>query len=214
MEIRPAFIVIVLLSILALSATLSAQTGQAVWPGAALSPLGLSPEQQSQIQDIVQKLQAESLPLWTDLQTKNGEIYEIAQWFPRMEVYDDVIGWNTLPYLGAGEFYLDYGNFDYSVTVPSDQIVVGSGELENPGDVLTSRERSRLEQARKSDKTVTIRGVNEVPGPDQPAAKGTKTWRFRIRNARDVAWATSRAHRTASNPCAEKSTPTAMRAPA
>lgn len=127
------------------------------------------------------------------LQTKNGEIYEIAQWFPRMEVYDDVIGWNTLPYLGAGEFYLDYGNFDYSVTVPSDQIVVGSGELENPGDVLTSRERSRLEQARKSDKTVTIRGVNEVPGPDQPAAKGTKTWRFRIRNARDVAWATSRA---------------------
>jgi hypothetical protein len=63
------------------------------------------------------------------LQTKNGWIYEIAQWYPRMCVYDNVYGWNTLPYLGQGEFYLDYGNIDYSVTAPASHIVVGSGEL-------------------------------------------------------------------------------------
>ncbi len=66
------------------------------------------------------------------LNTKNGKIYAIAQWYPRMCVYDDVEGWNTLPYLGAGEFYLDYGDFDYTITTPANQIVVGSGELQNP----------------------------------------------------------------------------------
>lgn len=127
------------------------------------------------------------------LRTKNGEIYEIAQWYPRMEVYDDVIGWNTLPYLGAGEFYLDYGNFQYSVTVPEDQIVVGSGELENPGSVLTSDQRSRLEKARSSDKTVTIRGADEITPAPENGTRKMKTWRFKINNARDVAWASSRA---------------------
>ncbi|HLX67342.1 MAG TPA: hypothetical protein VKR41_10115, partial [Puia sp.] len=58
--------------------------------------------------------------------TRNGKIYEIAQWYPRMCVYDDRQGWNTLPFLGAGEFYCDYGDFDYRVTVPWDMIVAGS----------------------------------------------------------------------------------------
>jgi Spy/CpxP family protein refolding chaperone len=79
MKIRLTFTVVGLLSVLALSASLSAQTGQAVWPGAALSPLGLSPEQQGRIQDIVQNLQAESLPLWTDLQTKSGELMNLLR---------------------------------------------------------------------------------------------------------------------------------------
>ena len=60
-------------------------------------------------------------------QTRNGPIYEMAQWFPRMAVYDDVRGWNTLPYLGSGEFYLDYGDVDYTVDVPWNYLVVGSG---------------------------------------------------------------------------------------
>jgi len=64
--------------------------------------------------------------------TKNGKIYEIAQWYPRMCVYDDSQGWNTLPFLGSGEFYCEYGDFDYKVTVPWDMIVAGSGELVNP----------------------------------------------------------------------------------
>ncbi|HTR31815.1 MAG TPA: hypothetical protein VMH27_21230, partial [Puia sp.] len=64
--------------------------------------------------------------------TRNGKIYEIAQWYPRMCVYDDRQGWNTLPFLGSGEFYCEYGDFDYRVTVPWDMIVAGSGELVNP----------------------------------------------------------------------------------
>lgn len=79
--------------------------------------------------------------------TKNGNIYEIAQWFPRMCVYDDSRGWDTLPFLGSGEFYLEYGNIDYTVTVPSDMIVAGSGELVNPAEVLTPKQISRLAQA-------------------------------------------------------------------
>lgn len=128
------------------------------------------------------------------LGTRNGEIFEIAQWYPRMAVYDDVQGWNALPYLGAGEFYLDYSDYEYSVTVPADHIVVGSGELENPKEVLTSDQRSRFDRARSSDKSVVIRGADELTPPDGASAKrGTKTWRFRMKNTRDVAWATSRA---------------------
>ncbi|HEY6952200.1 MAG TPA: M1 family metallopeptidase [Bacteroidota bacterium] len=126
--------------------------------------------------------------------TKNGTIYEIAQWYPRMEVYDDVVGWNTLPYLGQGEFYLEYGDFDFTLNVPADHIVVASGELQNPKDVLTAQERSRLEEARSSDKTVMIRGADQISPLDQrPANPGRKTWHFKMRNARDVAWASSRA---------------------
>ena len=90
---------------------------------------------------------------WVKLTTKKGTIYEIAQWYPRMEVYDDVNGWNTLPYLGAGEFYLEYGNFDYKITAPADMIVVGSGELQNPDEVLTPLKENRLDKAGNSDST-------------------------------------------------------------
>jgi len=82
--------------------------------------------------------------------TKNGKMYEIAQWFPRMCVYDDSHGWDTLPFLGSGEFYLEYGDFDYAVTVPWDMIVAGSGELLNPNEVLTAKQISRLAAARNN----------------------------------------------------------------
>lgn len=128
------------------------------------------------------------------LKRKDGIIYEIAQWYPRMCVYDDVQGWNVLPYLGAGEFYLDYGDYEYAVTVPWDHIVTGSGELLNPNDVLTSEEVKRLAQASRSDKTVIIRGKNEVTNANtRPKQSGTLTWRFRCQNTRDVAWASSKA---------------------
>ena len=127
------------------------------------------------------------------LNTKNGWIYEVAQWYPRMCVYDDVQGWNTLPYLGQGEFYLEYGDFDYTVTAPSNLIVGGSGELVNEKDVLTSTQVSRLATARNSDKAVIIRGADEVNDTKTRPASGTSTWRFRIQNARDVSWAASRA---------------------
>ncbi|WP_247235930.1 M1 family metallopeptidase [Telluribacter sp. SYSU D00476] len=128
------------------------------------------------------------------LQTKNGIIYEIAQWYPRMSVYDDIEGWNLLPYLGAGEFYLEYGDFEYAVTVPWDHIVVGSGDLINASEVLTGEQLRRMDQARKSDQTVMIRSAEEVTNPaSRPKKSGTQTWRFRCQNARDIAWATSKA---------------------
>src|SRR5579872_3845360 len=111
------------------------------------------------------------------LETKNGWIYEIAQWYPRMCVFDNVLGWNALPYLGQGEFYLEYGNIEYSVNVPADMIVAGSGELLNPAEVLTPAELRRLTQARTSDKTVFIRGESEVTDPASRPAKSRLTWR-------------------------------------
>jgi hypothetical protein len=125
--------------------------------------------------------------------TPQGRIYEIAQWYPRMEVYDDVEGWNTIPYMGAGEFYLEYGNIDYSVTVPAGMVVVGSGELQNPDQVLTATERSRLKQAEGSDKTVFIHTVGDVTNPATRPRTGTRTWHFLCKQTRDVAWSASNA---------------------
>lgn len=128
------------------------------------------------------------------LETKNGIVYEMAQWYPRVAVFDDIEGWNLLPYLGAGEFYLEYGDFEYNVTVPWDHIVVGSGELTNPNEVLTAEQRKRLADAAKSDQTVVIRSAEEVTNPStRPKQSGTLTWRFRCMQARDIAWATSKA---------------------
>ena len=127
------------------------------------------------------------------LNTKNGWVYEIAQWYPRMCVYDDIEGWNTLPYLGAGEFYLEYGNIDYTITAPSNLVVVGSGELQNPAEVLTSTVRNRLKEAHNSDKTVTIIGADELNGSSYHPAKPTLTWHFVCNQTRDVAWAASKA---------------------
>ncbi len=123
--------------------------------------------------------------------TKDGEIYDIAQWYPRMAVYDDLRGWDTLPYLGS-EFYLEYGNFDYYVTVPSSMIVAGSGELQNPYEVLTPEEIARLRQAKASDKTVMIRTLSEAQAKaERPKQSGSLTWHFHMDRTRDVAWSAS-----------------------
>lgn len=128
------------------------------------------------------------------LNTKNGWIYEIAQWYPRMCVYDNVEGWNTLPYLGQGEFYLEYGDITYSVTVPASHIVVGSGELLNPQEVLTAEQQKRWKAAVASDKTVMLRSAAEVTqASSRPAGKTQLTWKFKCVNTRDVAFASSKA---------------------
>jgi hypothetical protein len=122
---------------------------------------------------------------------QKGEIYDMAQWYPRMCVYDDLRGWDTLPYLGS-EFYLEYGNFDYSVTVPSSFLVAGGGELVNPQQVLTAKQIARLEEARHSDKTVLIRTPEETTDPaSRPKQGGTLTWHFRMEHTRDVAFSAS-----------------------
>lgn len=126
--------------------------------------------------------------------TRHGKIYEIAQWFPHMCVYDAARGWNTLPYL-ASEFYYDYGDIDYAVTVPFDIIVAGPGDLLNPQEVLTKQQQQRLSAARNSDKTVLIRAADEIgTAADRPVKSGTLTWHFLMKNTRDVAFGASRAY--------------------
>ena len=126
------------------------------------------------------------------LETENGRIFTLAQWYPRMSVYDDVSGWNTLPYLGAGEFYLEYGTFDVNITAPASHLVVCSGALLNPSEVYTAEQQNRLKKAKTSDATVMIRTEAEVTDPNsRPTSTSTLTWKFRIENARDVAWASS-----------------------
>jgi hypothetical protein len=126
------------------------------------------------------------------LQTKNGKIYTVAQWYPRMCVYDNIAGWNTLPYTGPGEFYLEYGDFDISITAPASHIVVSSGELINPQDVYTADEQKRWTSAAQSDKTIVIRSAAEVTDPkSRPSGKQELTWHFSLKNARDASWASS-----------------------
>src|SRR4030095_16033697 len=127
------------------------------------------------------------------VKTRNGWIYPVHQWFPRMCVYDDLQGWNTLPYLGAGEFYLEYGDYEFAITAPADLIVVSSGELQNPEDCLTPQQINRWSLAKNSDRTVIIRSEKEVTSKMSRPNKAACTWKFKIRNARDVAWAASKA---------------------
>lgn len=127
------------------------------------------------------------------LKTKQGWIYDIAQWYPRMEVYDDVSGWNTIPYLGASEFYLEYGNFDYTITAPASLVIVGSGELLNTAEVLTPTQLKRLALAKTSDKTVMIKDSADVVSNNAYVKKPNLTWHFYCKNSRDIAWAASKA---------------------
>ena len=125
--------------------------------------------------------------------TQNGWIYEIAQWYPRMEVYDDVTGWNVIPYMGASEFYLEYGDFDFTVTAPASLVIVASGELLNPAEVYTSKTIARLAAAKASDKTVMIRDSVDLQSKSAYPAKENLTWHFLCKNARDASWAASKA---------------------
>ena len=122
----------------------------------------------------------------SDRMARDGPLYEIAQWYPRVDVYDDVRGWNTDPYLGQGEFYLEYGDINFAVTVPAGYVVAGSGLLQNPQEVLTAAQRTRLATATHSDSIVRI--ITEAESRPVATA-GTKTWRFRAQHVRDVAWA-------------------------
>jgi hypothetical protein len=122
----------------------------------------------------------------------DGALFELAQWYPSVCVYDDVKGWNIEPYLGQGEFYREYGDFDLSVTVPAGYIVAATGMLQNAREVLTPAEIARLARAAKSDSTVHIITQDELKsGAARPRKSGTQTWKFAAHNVRDVAWAGS-----------------------
>jgi hypothetical protein len=121
---------------------------------------------------------------------RDGSLYEIAQWYPRLAVYDDVRGWNHEPYIGAGEFYLEYGSFDVSLTVPAGYIIGATGTLRNPEVVLTPAQRSRLAAARHSQEPVAVITKDEagVTRQARPAGSGQLTWRFTADSVRDFAF--------------------------
>ncbi|MFM7668852.1 MAG: M1 family metallopeptidase [Bacteroidota bacterium] len=119
-------------------------------------------------------------------------LYTIAQHFPRMCVYNDVTGWQNKQFLGRGEFTLPFGDYEVSITVPSDHIVAATGECQNFNEVLTAEERKRLELAKKSDSPVLIVTQKEAEEKEKSKLSSTKTWIFKAKNVRDFAFATSR----------------------
>jgi len=121
-----------------------------------------------------------------------NDLFAIAQWFPRMAAYYDAHGWQHKQFLGAGEFTLEFGDYDVEVTVPADHIVAATGELQNPGEVLSAAQRQRLEQARTAKQPVLIVTQAEAEAKEKVHADSTRTWRFRAKNVRDFAWASSR----------------------
>lgn len=119
-------------------------------------------------------------------------LYTVAQYFPRMCVYNDVTGWQNKQFLGRGEFTLPFGDYDVSITVPADHIVGATGECQNLTTVLTAEQRKRLDQARKSDSPILIVTQPEAEKAENDKSKQTKTWNFKATNVRDFAFASSR----------------------
>ena len=124
----------------------------------------------------------------SDRMGRDSSLYQIAQWYPRVAVYDDVRGWNTDPYLGQGEFYLEFGDIDYSVTVPAGYVVAGSGVLQNRSDVLTAAQIERLDRAVSSSSVIAVITADEAKSARGHSVAGTRMWRFRAERVRDVAW--------------------------
>ncbi len=120
-------------------------------------------------------------------------LYTIAQWYPRMAVYDDYEGWQNKQFLGRGEFALEFGDFEVEITVPDDHIVASTGWLQNPKDVLNKDQQKRWEDAQKSyDKPVFIVTEEEAIANEKEKGNGTATWVFHADDVRDFAFATSR----------------------
>ncbi|MBT1704360.1 M1 family metallopeptidase [Chryseosolibacter indicus] len=120
-------------------------------------------------------------------------VYTIAQFFPRMCVYDDYQGWQNKQFLGRGEFTLPFGNYKVRITVPADHIIAATGVLQNPQDVLTKAEIERFEKAKKSfDKPVIIVTQSEATAKEKTKSKQKKTWEYHADNVRDFAFASSR----------------------
>jgi len=119
-------------------------------------------------------------------------IFEISRWYPRMAAYMDVTGWQNKPFLGSGEFTLDMGDFVVNITVPEDHVVAATGVLQNPEEVLNSKQKQRLQKAKTASKPVYVITPKEARRNEKSRPKGTRTWLFKADNVRDFAWASSR----------------------
>jgi len=124
---------------------------------------------------------------------ENGNyLYTIAQWFPRMCVYNDIEGWQNKQFLGRGEFALPFGDYDVSITVPADHIVASTGQLSNLKAVLNNEQISRLNKAKKSDSPIFIVNQQEAESTEKNKSNKKKTWIYKAKNVRDFAFASSR----------------------
>lgn len=119
-------------------------------------------------------------------------IYEMAQWFPRLCVYDDVDGWQHKQYLGTGEFALEFGDYKVSITVPADHIVAATGVLQNASQVLSPLQLSRFNAAKNAKEPMLVVTPAEALKNETSSTSKTKTWVFEAENVRDFAWASSR----------------------
>ena len=119
-------------------------------------------------------------------------LYTIAQWFPRMCVYNDVTGWQNKQFLGRGEFTLPFGDYEVNITVPIDHIVAATGELQNATQILSAKQRERFTKAATANEPVLIITQDEAIEAESKKETKTKTWTFKATNVRDFAFATSR----------------------
>ena len=119
-------------------------------------------------------------------------LYTIAQFYPRMAVYNEVEGWQNKQFIGGGEFALTFGNYKVNITAPKDHIIGATGSLQNASSVLTSAQRKRFNEAKNSSTPVLIVSQEEAEETEKEKASGTKTWSFYAENVRDFAFASSR----------------------
>ena len=127
-----------------------------------------------------------------DAREGGNDIFLLAQWFPRLAAYTDYEAWTNKEFIGRGEFTLEFGNYDVSLTVPADHIVSATGVLQNPKDVLTAEQQRRLDQAKTAERTVFVVTEEEALENEKAGTSDSKTWRFTAKNVRDFAWASSR----------------------
>lgn len=129
-----------------------------------------------------------------ELFEKDGnKAYVIAQFFPRLCVYNDVEGWQNYQFWGNGEFALEFGDYQVNITVPSDHILEATGSLQNPKEVLTREEYKRFQASENSfDKPVIIVSQEEATAKEASFSKKKSTWKFNAKNVRDFGFATSR----------------------
>jgi hypothetical protein len=156
-------------------------------PVAAHGRFALDADWHFTVPKVVAPTRGERLGAWGD------SLYQVAQWYPRVAMFDDLReeGWDTDPYLGASEFYNNFGHFDVTLDLPAGWLVGASGILQNPDQVLTGTERDRLGQVLASDSTLHIVGADDL-GPGKATAPGDRlSWHFVADTAGDVAWATS-----------------------
>jgi hypothetical protein len=118
-------------------------------------------------------------------------LFQVAQWYPRVTVYDDLRGWDTEPYLGASEFYNNFGRFDVTIDVPAGWLVGSTGVLQNPEQVLTSAARERLGRVLSTDSITRVVTTAELQQGQATASGSRLSYRFVADSVADVAWAAS-----------------------